>query len=113
MLQSARVGESVEDAGDDVVVVGFGDFGAVEGAGDERFVGAEVVDEDFAVDLGGVERGAAFPEELGLFGFAFDQQVDLAAYPFGFALALIFCWSFISLRRRAWMVRVGDLGSSA
>jgi hypothetical protein len=44
-----------EDAGDYVVVVGVGDFGSVEGAGDEGFVGAEVVDEDFAVDLGGVE----------------------------------------------------------
>jgi hypothetical protein len=30
-------------------------------------VGAEVVDEDFAVDLGGVEQGAALPEEVGLF----------------------------------------------
>jgi acetylornithine deacetylase/succinyl-diaminopimelate desuccinylase-like protein len=38
-----------------VVVVRLGDLGAVEGAGDEGFVGAEVVDEDFAVDLGGVE----------------------------------------------------------
>ena len=72
---------SFEDAGDDVVVVGFGDFGAVEGAGDEGFVGAEVVDEDLAVDLGGVEGGAALPEEVGFFGGAFDEEVDLAAYP--------------------------------
>jgi hypothetical protein len=62
----------LEDAGDYVVVVGVGDFGAVEGAGDEGFVGAEVVDEDLAVDLGGVECGAALPEKIGLFGFAFD-----------------------------------------
>ena len=73
-----------EDAGYYVVVVGLGDFGAVEGAGDEGFVGAEVVDEDFAVDLGGVERGAALPEEFGFFGLAFDEEVDLAAYPVGF-----------------------------
>jgi len=33
-----------DDAGDYVVVVGLGDLGAVEGAGDEEFVGAEVVD---------------------------------------------------------------------
>ena len=37
------------------MVVGLGDFGAVEGTGDEGFVRAEVVDEDFAVDLGVVE----------------------------------------------------------
>ena len=73
-----------EDAGDYVVVVGFGDECAVEGAGDQGFVGAEVVDEDLAVDLGGVECGAPLPEELGLFGFAFDEEVDLASYPFGF-----------------------------
>jgi hypothetical protein len=40
-----------KDAGNDVVVVRLGDLGAVEGAGDEDLVGAEVVDEDFAVDL--------------------------------------------------------------
>src|ERR1700735_2001311 len=74
---------SFNDGGDHVVVVGLGDFGSVEGAGDQGFVGAEVVDEDFAVDLGSVERGAALPEEFGLFGFAFDQEVDFAAYPFG------------------------------
>src|SRR5271154_1726173 len=74
----------IEDAGYYVVVVGLGDEGSVEGAGDEGFVGAEVVDEDFAVDLGGVEWGAALPEEWSLFGFAFDEEVDLAAYPGGF-----------------------------
>jgi hypothetical protein len=42
----------LEDAGDYVVVVGISDFGAVEGAWDQGFVRAEVVDEDFAVDLG-------------------------------------------------------------
>ena len=67
--------------------MGLGDLGAVEGAGDELFVRAEVVDEDLAVDLGGVQDGAALPEEFGLFGFAFDQEVDLAAYPFGLGLA--------------------------
>src|SRR5271156_5703696 len=72
-----------EDAGDHVVVVGLGDFGAVEGAGDEGFVGAEVVDEDLAVDLRSVERGAALPEEFSLFGFALDEEVDLAPYPLG------------------------------
>ena len=66
--------------------MGLGDLGAVEGAGDELFVGAEVVDEDLAVDLGGVLDGAALPEELGLFGFAFDEEVDLAADPLGLGL---------------------------
>ncbi len=69
----ARIFTLFEDAGYYVVVVGVGDFGAVEGTGDEGFVGAEIVDEDFAVDLGGVERGAALPEEVGLFGFALDE----------------------------------------
>src|SRR5579871_352424 len=76
--------ELFEDACDYVVVVGLGDFGSVEGSWDQGFVGAEVVDEDFAVDLGGVEGGAALPEEFGLFGFALDEEVDLAAYPGGF-----------------------------
>ncbi len=52
-----------EDAGDEVVVVGFGDFGAVEAAGLSDSSGAEVVDIDLAVDFGGVELRAAFPEE--------------------------------------------------
>jgi len=82
--------ELFKDSGNYVVVVGFCDFGAVEGAGDQRFVGAEVVDEDLAVDLGGVECGAALPEEWSLFGFAFDEEVDLAAYPFGFGFGADF-----------------------
>ena len=61
--------------------MGFGDLGAVEGAGDEGVVGAEVVDEDLAVDLGGVEGGAALPEQVGLFAGTFDEEVDLAADP--------------------------------
>jgi hypothetical protein len=81
---------SIEDAGYHVVVVGLGDFGAVEGAGNEGFVGAEVVDEDFAVDFGGVEGGAALPEEFGLFGLAFYEEIDLAAYPGGFGFGADF-----------------------
>ena len=56
----------------------------VEGSGDEGFVRAEVVDEHLAVDLGGVQRRAALPEKFGLFGFAFDEQIDLAVDPGGF-----------------------------
>src|SRR5271155_4171393 len=99
----------LEDAGYYVVVVGVGDFGAVEGAGDEGFVGAEVVDEDFAVDLGGVERGAALPEKVGLFGFAFDEQVDLAAYPFGFGLGADFLLQLHQLATAGLDGAVGDL----
>ncbi len=63
---------------------------------------AEVVDEDFAVDLGCVEGGAALPEQFGFFRLAFDQQVDLAADPgFLLASALICFWIRISLRRRS------------
>lgn len=50
-----------EDAGYYVVIVRLRNLGAVEGAGNESFVRAEVVDEDLAVDLGGVQWGAAFP----------------------------------------------------
>src|ERR1039458_2968938 len=70
-----------EDAGDYVVVVGFGDLGAVETAGLEGGQVAEVVDVEFAVDLRGVELCAAFPEERGLFAFAFGEHDQLAAYP--------------------------------
>ena len=63
--------------------MGLGDFGAVEAARDESLVRTEVVDEDFAVDLGGVQEGAAFPEELGLFAFTFDQEIEFATDPGG------------------------------
>src|ERR1035437_6379572 len=49
-----------EDAGDYVVVVGFGDLGAVETAGLEVGQVAEVVDVEFAVGLRGGELRAAF-----------------------------------------------------
>lgn len=49
-----------EDAGYDVVVVGFGDLGAVKAALLRRFKRAEVVDKDSAVDLRGVKPGASF-----------------------------------------------------
>ena len=73
----------LNDAGDYVVVVGFGDLGSVEGAGDKDFVGAEVVDEDLAVDLGGLVEGAALPEEFGFVGLAFDEDVYFAPNPVG------------------------------
>jgi hypothetical protein len=60
-LEDFSHGTLLDDAGYDVVVVGFGDFGSVEGAGDEGFVGAEVVDEDLAVDLWGLVEGATLP----------------------------------------------------
>jgi hypothetical protein len=61
-----------EDAGYDVVIVGFGDFGAVEAAGLESFQVAEVVDVDLSVDFGGMEFCSAFPEQGSLFRFAFS-----------------------------------------
>ena len=65
-----------------VVVVGFGDLGAVEAAGLRGSSQlAEVVDVDFAVDLRGVELGAAFPEQRRLFAFAFGEHDQLAAHP--------------------------------
>src|ERR1035438_4162542 len=70
-----------EDAGDYVVVVGFGDLGAVKAAGLEGGQVAEVVDVELAVDLRGVELGAALPEQRRLFAFSFGQHDQLAAYP--------------------------------
>jgi hypothetical protein len=72
---------SAEDAGDNVVIVGFGDLGFVEAAGLEGGQVAKVIDVEFAVDFRGVELGAAFPEERRLFALAFGQQDQLAAYP--------------------------------
>jgi len=63
---------SFQDFGYYVVVVGFCDLAAVEGAGDQGVVRAEVVDEDFAVDLWGVHEGAALPEEVVFFADAFN-----------------------------------------
>ena len=71
----------LDDAGDQIVVMRLGNLGAVEGAGDERFVGAEVVDEDLAVDLRRVENRTTLPEQIGLFALAFNQQIDFAANP--------------------------------
>ena len=48
-------------------------------------MGTEIVDENLAVDLGRLCESAALPEKLGLFGFAFDEQIDLAANPVLFA----------------------------
>ena len=66
--------------------MGLGDFGAVEGAGDQGFVRAEVVEEELAVNFGGLEEGAALPEQVGFFGRAFDEHVELTTDPgaFGF-----------------------------
>jgi len=62
LCRSQRAGDY---AGDDVVFVGFGDFGFVEAAGFQRLQRAEVVEVDFAVDLRawnwcGLPRGAGF-----------------------------------------------------
>lgn len=73
--------ELFDDPGYYVVVVALGDFAAVEGAGDQVFVGAEVVDENFAIDLWGVHLGAALPEETGFFAGAFDEDVHFLVEP--------------------------------
>jgi len=68
-----------------VVVVGFGDLCAVKAAGFEgghiRAQVGEVVDVNFAVDLRGVELGAAFPQQRGLFALALGKDDQLAADP--------------------------------
>ena len=89
--------------------MGLGDVGSVEGAGDEGFVGAEVVDEDLAVDLGGVEGSAALPEEFGFFGLAFDEEVDLAAYPGGFGFGADLLLELHELAAAGFDGALGDL----
>jgi hypothetical protein len=101
--------ELLEDAGYYVVVVGLGDDGSVEGSGDEGLVGAEVVDEDLAVDFGGVEGGAALPEEVGLFGLAFYEEVDLAVDPGGLGFGADLLLEFHELAATGFDGAFGDL----
>src|ERR1700759_1310290 len=70
-----------ENAGDEVVVVGLGDLGAIELAGLETFKVAEVVDVDFAVNFWSVEFGAALPQHGRLFALAFGQNNKFATDP--------------------------------
>lgn len=44
-----------------IIVVGLSDLGPVKRAGDEGFVGTEIIDEDLSVDLRRMQRSAAFP----------------------------------------------------
>ena len=76
-----------ENAGDEVVVVSFGDFRAVEAAGFEIFETPEVVNVDLAVDLGRVELRAAFPEQRRFCALAFGKHCEFAADPVSFRLA--------------------------
>ena len=71
-------------------------------------MGAEVVDEDFAVDLGGVEEGAALPEEFGFFALAFDEEVDFAADPFGFLAGADFLLELHQLAAAGFDGALGD-----
>jgi hypothetical protein len=77
-------------------------LGAVEAAGVQIFKRPEVVDEDFAVDFGGVEFGAAFPEERGFGAGAFGEKCDFAADPIFLGAARD---GLLELRRRDSMVR--------
>ena len=67
-----------------IVVMRLRNLRAIKGAGHQRLVRAEVVDKDSTVDLGGVEWGAALPEEVGFFRRSLDKEVDLAANPGSF-----------------------------
>ncbi len=68
----------LQDFRHQVVVVGFGDLAAVELAGLRVDFLGEVVDEDFAVDFGGVHWRAAFEQQFGFFRLAFEQQIEFA-----------------------------------
>ena len=78
---SLSLQRSGDDARDQVVVVRFGDLGAIELSGFEFLEIAEVVDVDLAVDFRGVELGAAFPKHGGLFAFAFGKNYEFATDP--------------------------------
>ena len=73
-------------------------------------MGAEVVDQDLAVDFGGVERRAAFPEEVGLFAYAFDEEIDFAADPGALALGGDFLLQAHELAAAGLNGAAGELG---
>src|SRR5579862_4787856 len=64
-----------------VVIVGLGDFGAIETARLQLLEAAEVVDVHFAVDLRRMVFGAALPQQRRLLALALRQQRHLAAHP--------------------------------
>src|SRR5215469_6904656 len=57
----------LQNAGDKVVIVGLGELAATKLTFAWIVAIPEVVDIDGAVDFGGVHRGAALPEQVGLF----------------------------------------------
>src|SRR5687768_142119 len=66
-----------------IVVMSFGDLAAVERTHHGRVV-AKVVDEQFAIDLGRVHFGAAFPQQISLFRWPFEQHIELPAHQAAF-----------------------------
>src|SRR5258708_29744350 len=75
-----------ENPGHQVVVVRFDDFAAVELARLRLIVIAEIVDEQLSVDFRGVHLGAAFPQQIGLFGRAEGEDIELASHQLCFVL---------------------------
>src|SRR5579864_3236700 len=62
-----------------VVVVGLGDFAAIELAGLRSDVFWKVVNEDFAVNFRCVHGSPAFEEQVRFFRFAFEHEIEFAA----------------------------------
>jgi len=72
---------------------------------------AEVVDQHLAVDLRGVQRGApCHSSSVSSLSPSTSTSTSLPTHA-AFALALIFCCSFISLRRRTSIVRFGTFSA--
>src|ERR1051325_11489745 len=77
--RKALASRLLKQSGDEVVVVGFGDLTAMEGAGLQfTFVG-KIGNVYLAVDFRRMHGSAAFPEQFRIFGLAFDEQVELAS----------------------------------
>src|SRR5579863_1255496 len=78
-MLSKNAADELNDAGDQIVIVGFGDPAAVEASGRWRIPVGKVVDEDLAVNFRCVHGRAPFEQKLALIRSAFQQQVEFAA----------------------------------
>src|SRR5262249_52951644 len=67
----------LDDAGDQVVVVRFGDHAADKLARHQLLAVTEIVDVELAVDLGSMHLRAAFPQQIALLRWTHREHLDL------------------------------------
>src|SRR3954447_4963519 len=72
---TCKLENGLDETRDQVVVVSFRDLAAEKSAfADLRLIVIpEVVDKDFAIDLGSVHLRPAFPEQVSFFGWTFEN----------------------------------------